>query len=287
MYKTFLWGFFHSILVTILVLALTFGFLLPIQAKEIARAVHHEIDPHIDVWIWLVTVLLCLAEVAAGMLLAVVIFLPLFLDSVFDRVLLLKGIRSIQPDKEGLARRSVGLSTVRSFQVAGRLIWRRWNKDILFSGVQIITLLASFPMNLVPGIGTAVWVVGNGLVLGWENHLHYLMDYRGMTLLETRDYVWEHKAEYTAFGATAFMLHMVPLANFVFAVCSTVGAALWAVDIEKSRGNHPVNLIETPEDTSDVEDFGICEESGYGSNLGPNSNLPSGKNNAENVLYRL
>lgn len=60
---------------------------------------------------------------------------------------------------------------------------------------------------------------------------------RGMSLRQTKDHVWKNKLEYAAFGATAFILSVIPLANMVFAVCNTVGAALWAVEIEKQRGN--------------------------------------------------
>jgi hypothetical protein len=37
----------------------------------------------------------------------------------------------------------------------------------------------------------------------------------------------------------AFLLEMVPFANLVFAFTNTVGAALWAADLEKSRNTAP------------------------------------------------
>lgn len=43
----------------------------------------------------------------------------------------------------------------------------------------------------------------------------------------------------TRFGVAAFVLEMVPFANLVFAFSNTVGAALWAADLEKSAGTAP------------------------------------------------
>ncbi|KAG5459900.1 MAG: hypothetical protein BJ554DRAFT_8122 [Olpidium bornovanus] len=191
------------------------------------------------------------------------------------QVLLFKGVKHVQPDGENDSVRTVGLR-FRNPVVGTRMLCRRWRKVFLFQGVQLLSLAATLPVNLLPGIGTAVWIGANGLLLGtrnwpmrpswwlrtnfdllssqlfrvpsakrplshldaaWDSHLHYLMDYRGMSLRQTKDHVWKNKLEYGAFGATAFTLSVIPLANMVFAVCNTVGAALWAVEIEKQRGN--------------------------------------------------
>ncbi len=38
---------------------------------------------------------------------------------------------------------------------------------------------------------------------------------------------------------TAFLLEMAPFANLAFAFTNTVGAALWAADLEESRNTAP------------------------------------------------
>ena len=43
----------------------------------------------------------------------------------------------------------------------------------------------------------------------------------------------------TRFGVISFLLEMIPFANLVFAFTNTVGAALWAADLEKSAGTAP------------------------------------------------
>lgn len=41
------------------------------------------------------------------------------------------------------------------------------------------------------------------------------------------------------FGVVAFLLEMVPFVNLLFAFTNTVGAALWAADMEKNATTAP------------------------------------------------
>lgn len=43
------------------------------------------------------------------------------------------------------------------------------------------------------------------------------------------------KPEYLAFGSVAMLLGLVPGISILFSYTSTVGAALWALDIERKR----------------------------------------------------
>lgn len=42
-----------------------------------------------------------------------------------------------------------------------------------------------------------------------------------------------------SFGIASFLLEMVPFASLVFAFTNTVGAALWAADMEKNTSTAP------------------------------------------------
>ena len=42
-----------------------------------------------------------------------------------------------------------------------------------------------------------------------------------------------------SFGIVAFLLEMVPFANIAFAFTNTVGAGLWAADLEKGASTAP------------------------------------------------
>lgn len=49
----------------------------------------------------------------------------------------------------------------------------------------------------------------------------------------------EVKLTVNRFGVTAFLLEMIPFANILFSFTNTVGAALWAADIEKNASTAP------------------------------------------------
>jgi hypothetical protein len=42
-----------------------------------------------------------------------------------------------------------------------------------------------------------------------------------------------------SFGIASFVLEMVPFASLIFAFTNTVGAALWAADMEKQESTAP------------------------------------------------
>ncbi len=48
---------------------------------------------------------------------------------------------------------------------------------------------------------------------------------------------------YVRFGMSAVLLEMIPFAGLIFTFTNTVGAALWAADIEKKSSTAP-NLRE-------------------------------------------
>lgn len=48
-------------------------------------------------------------------------------------------------------------------------------------------------------------------------------------------FVEKRKGAYTSFGITALLLNLVPVAGLAFGFTSTVGAALWASDLEKAK----------------------------------------------------
>lgn len=45
--------------------------------------------------------------------------------------------------------------------------------------------------------------------------------------------------KHDSFGVTAFVLEMIPFVNLLFVFTNTVGAALWAADLEKNAGTAP------------------------------------------------
>ncbi|KAK6414378.1 hypothetical protein LTR95_017744 [Oleoguttula sp. CCFEE 5521] len=51
--------------------------------------------------------------------------------------------------------------------------------------------------------------------------------------------VEKRKAAYASFGIVAVLLEMIPIAGIFFAYTNTVGAALWAADLEQKGSTAP------------------------------------------------
>ncbi|KAL2198753.1 hypothetical protein P885DRAFT_67906 [Corynascus similis CBS 632.67] len=85
---------------------------------------------------------------------------------------------------------------------------------------ELIRYVMYLPLNFVPVVGTVTFLLLRGKALG--------------DTLHSRRSQWlkDHKGPYTAFGTVATLLEMVPVASIVFSFTNTVGAALWAADIE-------------------------------------------------------
>ena len=58
---------------------------------------------------------------------------------------------------------------------------------------------------------------------------------KGISGRQKETFIQNRRPEYLAFGSVAILLGLVPGANIFFAYTNTVGAALWALDIERKR----------------------------------------------------
>lgn len=59
---------------------------------------------------------------------------------------------------------------------------------------------------------------------------------------EKERFVEERKPAYLSFGTVAMLLQLVPAANIFFLYTTTVGAALWAADMEKGVKREGVEM---------------------------------------------
>ena len=59
-----------------------------------------------------------------------------------------------------------------------------------------------------------------------------------MNRWDKEEWIADRRAAYTGFGIPAVLLEMVPFVGIFFAFTNTVGAALWAADIEAGRAPH-------------------------------------------------
>jgi len=107
-----------------------------------------------------------------------------------------------------------------------------------FSPKAIIRYLMYLPLNFIPILGTVMFVVLQGRKFGPNAHARYFQ-LKKMGGRQKEEFVEQRKAAYTSFGVPAVLLEMVPIAGIFFAFTNTVGAALWAADMEQKDTTAP------------------------------------------------
>jgi len=96
----------------------------------------------------------------------------------------------------------------------------------------IIRYFLYLPLNMVPVVGTVLFVVLQGRKFGPTAHARYFQ-LKQMNKTQKEDFIERRKAAYASFGVPAVLLELVPIAGIFFSFTNTVGAALWAADIEQ------------------------------------------------------
>lgn len=95
-----------------------------------------------------------------------------------------------------------------------------------------MTAMTSAPASIVPMLPVLVslWSGDKATVPFMSHYLHM----RGVKSYAEQQAVADtHKLAYTQFGVMAAFLTSVPIASWAFVFSNTVGAALWAADLEK------------------------------------------------------
>ncbi|KAI0447163.1 hypothetical protein F4803DRAFT_499901 [Xylaria telfairii] len=122
----------------------------------------------------------------------------------------------------------------------GKIIKTPFNK---FTPKAIIRYLIYFPLNFIPVVGTILFIVLQGRTRGKSVHGRYFQ-LKGWSSSQQRDWLQQHTGPYTTFGTVATLLEMIPVASLFFMFTNTVGAALWAADIEQK--NSSLNTSTAP-----------------------------------------
>ncbi|KAG2418716.1 hypothetical protein HFD88_001817 [Aspergillus terreus] len=97
----------------------------------------------------------------------------------------------------------------------------------------LLRSLLLLPVNFVPVVGTLVYVFVQGRRFGPVAHERYFQ-LKGWGETKREEWLRRFQGAYTGLGMASFLLEMVPFASLVFAFTNTVGAALWAADLEKA-----------------------------------------------------
>ncbi|KAK0733709.1 hypothetical protein B0T26DRAFT_633531 [Lasiosphaeria miniovina] len=103
-----------------------------------------------------------------------------------------------------------------------------------FSPKALVRYVMYLPLNFIPVVGTVVFILFQGRSRGNGVHDRYFQLKRWPSSKRSK-WLSDHTGPYAAFGTVATLLEMVPLASVLFSFTNTVGAALWAADIEKEN----------------------------------------------------
>ncbi|KAI9708785.1 MAG: hypothetical protein M1820_003740 [Bogoriella megaspora] len=124
-------------------------------------------------------------------------------------------------------------------QRLGKLLTKPFAK---FTPTAIMRYFMYLPLNFIPVVGTVLFILLQGKRNGPFLHARYF-ELKGMNRRQREQYVEDRRGAYTGFGVVATLLEMIPVIGIFFAFTNTVGAALWASDMEGQETTAP-NLRE-------------------------------------------
>ncbi|KAK2590897.1 hypothetical protein QQS21_011421 [Conoideocrella luteorostrata] len=118
-----------------------------------------------------------------------------------------------------------------------------------FSPTALIRYVMYLPLNFIPVVGTAMFLFLQARTRGTTVHGRYFQ-LKKWTTSQKQEWLQKHTGAYTAFGVVATLLEMIPVANIFFTYTNTVGAALWAADIEELNTNMTDETAPTLRETA-------------------------------------
>ena len=103
-----------------------------------------------------------------------------------------------------------------------------------FSFRQIAELVLFLPLNLIPVVGTPMFLIMTGYRAGPFQHWRYFK-LLGFDKKERKAFIKERQLRYTWFGTVALVLQLVPVLSMFFLLTTAAGSALWVVKMEERR----------------------------------------------------
>lgn len=107
-----------------------------------------------------------------------------------------------------------------------------------FTPKAFIRYLLYLPLNFIPVVGTLIFIILQGKNMGPAAHKRYF-DLKRFNSRQRADFVEEKRGAYTSFGVVTSVLELIPVASILFTFTNTVGAALWAADMEQKGTTAP------------------------------------------------
>ena len=122
-----------------------------------------------------------------------------------------------------------------------------------FSIRQILEFIIFLPLNLVPVVGTPMFLLLTGYRAGPLHHYRYFKLLK-LTKAEKSGFVKERKLRYTWFGTAALVLQLVPVLSMLFLLTTATGSALWVTRLEEVRQMREGGANHVQDDRQRYED---------------------------------
>ncbi|BFZ54899.1 hypothetical protein PYCC9005_001936 [Savitreella phatthalungensis] len=148
-------------------------------------------------------------------------------DLIFDTVLLEHGHRDlISRGREISASDSRGKAGLSAMRAKMTSPLQRISPEALFR------YLITIPLNLIPVVGSMVFLIINGRRAG-PRFLARYFQLKQYTEQAKKQQAEQRTGALTSFGVTTVLLNLIPMGNQVFKFSNIVGAALLASDMER------------------------------------------------------
>lgn len=132
-------------------------------------------------------------------------------------------------DADGLVREGRQLQPGSDpMQKLGRILKSPFDR---FSPKAVVRYVMYLPLNFIPVVGTVLFILVQARARGKSVHGRYFQ-LKKWSSSQRGAWLEKHTGPYTAFGFVATTLELIPFASMFFSFTNTVGAALWAADIE-------------------------------------------------------
>jgi hypothetical protein len=128
-----------------------------------------------------------------------------------------------------------------------------------FSPTALIRYIIYLPLNMIPVVGTVLFIFLQARRAGPTAHARYFQ-LKGWNQSQKEQFVEKKKAAYTGYGVPAVLLEMIPFVGIGFAFTNAVGAALWAADME--AGESKPQSAQLREDELQPLETGVVRDSG-------------------------
>lgn len=105
------------------------------------------------------------------------------------------------------------------------------------TGIKLARACLTTPVKLLVPVTIPLWLLCEGTAEA-EEHFGRYLEGKGIEDPDEQAVVAESRAgEYRSFGTMAALLSQVPLFSYLLGLSNSVGAALWAADVEKKGGS--------------------------------------------------